>query len=92
MSDTLSYRLVISGRVQGVWYRESMRREALRLSVDGWVRNCADGTVEAVICGPSAQVEALLAWTRTGPPLARVSEVRCEAYAGSVAPGFEKLP
>ena len=92
MSDTLSYRLVISGRVQGVWYRESMRQEALRLGVDGWVRNRADGTVEAVICGPPAQVDALLAWARTGPPLARVSDVRCETYAESVAPGFEKLP
>ena len=92
MSDALSYRLVISGRVQGVWYRESMRQEALRLGVDGWVKNRTDGTVEAVICGPSAQVEALLAWTRTGPPLARVSDVRCVAYDGNVAPGFEKLP
>lgn len=92
MSERRQYHVVVSGRVQGVWYRESMRQEALRLGVDGWVRNRADGTVEAVVCGPAAQVEALLAWSRSGPPLARVSDVRCEVYEGSVAPGFERLP
>ena len=92
MSATRKLHLIISGRVQGVWYRESMRQEALRLGVDGWVRNRADGTVEAVISGQAAHVEALLAWARTGPPLAQVSEVRCEPYDGAVAADFAKLP
>ena len=92
MSATRKLRLIISGRVQGVWYRESMRQEALRLGVDGWVRNRADGTVEAVISSQAAHVEALLAWARTGPPLAQVAEVRCQDYEGEVAKGFAKLP
>ena len=92
MSAKRGCHLIISGRVQGVWYRESMRQEALRLGVDGWVRNLADGTVEAVIRGAPSQIEALLAWTRRGPPLARVDEVRCEEHGASVAPGFDKLP
>ena len=92
MSATRKLHLIISGRVQGVWYRESMRQEALRLGVDGWVRNRADGTVEAVISGQAAHVDALLAWARTGPPLAQVAEVRCQDYDGEVAADFAKLP
>ncbi len=92
MSATRKWHLIIRGRVQGVWYRESMRQEALRLGVDGWVRNRADGSVEAVIAGPEEQVDALLAWTRGGPPLARVAEVQCHPHDGPVAAGFTKLP
>jgi len=66
------YRVVVSGRVQGVWYRESCRRVAQELGVGGWVRNNADGTVEAVIEGGSAPVDALLDWMRAGPPHAVV--------------------
>lgn len=65
----------IQGRVQGVWFRESMRREAERLGVTGWVRNRPDGSVEAVVQGPAEAVDALLDWTRTGPPMARVERI-----------------
>lgn len=92
MNETRKHHLIISGRVQGVWYRESMRQEALRLGVDGWVKNRADGTVEAVIAGPAPQIETLLAWAHRGPPLASVAEVRCMPYAGEIAAGFAKLP
>jgi len=71
----LRLSLSVKGRVQGVWYRESMRREAQRLGVTGWVENCADGTVAAVLEGSRAQVELLLAWCRQGPPSARVDSV-----------------
>ncbi len=54
-------RLQIQGRVQGVWFRESMRREAGRLGVTGWVRNCSDGSVEAVIQGSLQATDALIA-------------------------------
>ena len=67
--------LQIFGRVQGVGFRESMRQEAERLGVTGWVCNRADGSVEAVVQGSSEAVNALLAWTKTGPPMAQVERV-----------------
>jgi acylphosphatase len=72
-------RLLIKGRVQGVWFRESMRREAERLGVTGWVRNTPDGAVEAVVQGPAEAVDALIEWARSGPPMARVDGVEIEA-------------
>jgi acylphosphatase len=82
-------RLQILGRVQGVWFRESMRREAERLGVAGWVRNCPDGSVEAVVQGPIDAVDTLIAWARSGPPLAHVSHVDV-SEADGVFSGFEK--
>ena len=67
--------LQILGRVQGVWFRESMRQEADRLGVTGWVCNRRDGSVEAVIQGSTDVVNTLLAWTKIGPPMARVERV-----------------
>jgi acylphosphatase len=68
-------RLRVTGRVQGVWFRESCREVAARLGVAGSVRNRADGTVEVVAEGPPSEVEALVAWCRSGPPAAEVSGV-----------------
>jgi acylphosphatase len=68
-------RLRVTGRVQGVWYRESCREVADRLGVAGSVRNRADGTVEVVAEGPASEVEALVAWCRAGPPAAEVTGV-----------------
>jgi acylphosphatase len=68
--------VVVSGRVQGVWYRGSMQEEAARLGLVGWVRNRHDGTVEAEAEGPREAVDALVAWARTGPPAARVLDVQ----------------
>lgn len=81
--------LRIRGRVQGVWFRESMRIEAERLAVSGWVRNTADGAVEAVVQGQVSAVEALIAWAHKGPPLARVERVEISAADGSFR-GFMK--
>lgn len=75
--EFVRFRVTIHGRVQGVWYRESMRREAERLGVAGWVRNCPDSTVTAVAEGPRSQVEQLMAWCHQGPPAARVDDVEC---------------
>jgi acylphosphatase len=78
------YRVVVTGRVQGVWYRQSCRRRAAGAGVAGWVRNNPDGTVEAVLEGEAAAVEQVLAWMRVGPPHAAVGdvEVRAETPVG----------
>ena len=68
-------RLVVSGRVQGVFYRASCQREARRLGVHGWARNLDDGRVEVVAEGTPAAVAALEAWCRQGPPRALVTSV-----------------
>jgi acylphosphatase len=81
--------LDIRGRVQGVWFRESMRREAEALGVSGWVRNAADGSVEAVIQGDDASVARLVDWCRHGPPLARVDHVEVSETSGEFT-GFAK--
>jgi acylphosphatase len=83
----MAKHLVISGRVQGVGFRYSMAEEAERLGATGWVRNRRDGTVEAMVDGPSGAVDALLAWARRGPPSARVTGVQISETAG----GFERF-
>jgi acylphosphatase len=75
LSNIVRYRVRVSGRVQGVWYRESCRREAASAGVSGWVRNTGDGDVEAVLEGDPIAVERVLAWMRIGPPLAVVTDV-----------------
>ena len=66
----------IEGKVQGVCYRDYTARQARAEGVTGWVRNCADGSVEALISGPESAVEAMLAWFQQGPPRARVTAVK----------------
>ncbi len=68
-------RLIIKGRVQGVWFRDSTRRQANRLGVSGWVRNLPDGSVEVLAEGPADKVEKLVEWCHEGPPAARVDKV-----------------
>ena len=84
-------RLLIHGRVQGVWFRESMRREAERLGVMGWVRNTPDGAVEAVAQGSDEAVDALTSWAHAGPPQARVDRIEIElSETHGPFSGFEK--
>ncbi|MBJ3778220.1 acylphosphatase [Acuticoccus mangrovi] len=71
-------RFLIAGRVQGVGYRDFVRREASRLGLCGTVRNLADGRVEAVVVGGRAATDALLAACRKGPPFAEVTGVGLE--------------
>lgn len=84
-------RVVVWGRVQGVWFRGSTEEEARRAGVDGWVRNRADGAVEAVFEGAPAAVEALLAWTRRGPRLASVDRVEVSEEPPRRERGFRVL-
>lgn len=67
--------VTVRGRVQGVYFRDSTREEALAAKVNGWVRNLADGSVEAVFEGEREAVERLISWCKKGPPAARVTEV-----------------
>lgn len=68
-------RVIVTGRVQGVWFRDSTRGEAVRLGLNGWVRNLADGSVEAVFEGPAEQVESAVRWVHRGPERAVVDTV-----------------
>ncbi|HUQ77206.1 MAG TPA: acylphosphatase [Burkholderiales bacterium] len=69
----------VKGRVQGVGYRDALRDEAQRIGVTGWVRNRADGSVEALLQGDAVSVERLIDWARRGPILAEVRSVDDEA-------------
>lgn len=65
-------RVVVSGRVQGVFFRDTCRKIARERGVQGWVRNCPDGTVEAVFEGDPEAVDAVVGWARIGPAEASV--------------------
>ena len=67
--------LIIEGRVQGVWFRESTRRQAVSLGVSGWVKNRREGTVEALLEGPEEAVMRLVVWCRKGPSAANVTGI-----------------
>ena len=71
-------RVRARGQVQGVFFRDSCREQARRHGVAGWVRNCDDGSVEALFEGEPAAVDALVEWCRTGPPQAEVRGVEVE--------------
>ncbi len=71
--------MLISGRVQGVFFRDACRRLAEENGVAGWVRNLPDGRVEAVFEGPDEEVRRLVEWARTGPRLAVVDDVAVQS-------------
>lgn len=73
--DVVRRRAVVSGRVQGVFFRDGARREATARGLAGSARNLADGTVEVVVEGPPADVSALVDWLRRGTPQSRVDDV-----------------
>lgn len=75
MDDQAAFRALVSGRVQGVFFRDSTRRRAQELRLAGWVRNLPDGRVEAYAVGTRAACEVLLEFLRTGPPRASVTRV-----------------
>lgn len=75
MSERSRRRVLVSGRVQGVWFRDTCRRVAVQHGVAGWVRNLHDERVEAVFEGDADAVDALEAWCHQGPASARVTRV-----------------
>jgi len=85
-----SVRARIHGRVQGVWYRAWTEQTARKLGLSGWVRNRADGTVEALFCGSEGDVNRMLQLAHDGPPAARVEKI--EVFEDSpVTGGFKVL-
>lgn len=86
--EVVRRRVVLQGRVQGVWFRESTRRRAEELGVSGWVRNREDGAVEAELEGAAREVEALVTWLGRGPSQARVDAVEIEELSAVGERGF----
>ncbi|MET0324367.1 MAG: acylphosphatase [Ilumatobacteraceae bacterium] len=80
--------VVVTGLVQGVWYRESCRREATERGVSGWVTNRTDGSVEAVFEGPEAAVAEVVSWCRMGPPRAEVTGIDVQQEPPEGLAGF----
>ena len=78
MSKNTGVHVIVSGRVQGVFFRIETKNAAKRFNVSGWVKNRPDGTVEAVFEGAEADVESVLQWCRKGPPMARVKGIETE--------------
>ena len=85
-------RAVMTGSVQGVWFRAWTVQEASARKLDGWVRNRRDGSVEAVFAGPADVVDDMLAACHRGPDAARVANVAVTDEQEAPQPGFRKLP
>jgi acylphosphatase len=88
----ITRRLSIHGRVQGVFYRGWSVTNGRALGLNGWVRNRRDGSVEMLIAGEDAQVEAMIARCHEGPPAARVERVEVAEAEDEAPPGFEERP
>lgn len=78
MSDKIRFHIFVSGRVQGVFFRENTRRKAKKIGITGWVRNLTDGRVEAVLEGEKDKIERMINWAKKGPMFAKVKGVKIE--------------
>jgi len=86
----MTVRLIVYGQVQGVFFRQSAKREADKLGLVGWVRNEADGTVEVLAVGPKNQLEKFIEWCKNGPDAAKVEKVDVDWSKGAESfDGFE---
>jgi acylphosphatase len=90
MSGTKAVNALISGKVQGVWYRAWTVEEARKRGLAGWVRNRKDGTVEAVFAGPAEQVDDMVQACHQGPPLAKVAGVAVTPASSPHGETFEQ--
>jgi acylphosphatase len=92
MADRKIVQVLVSGTVQGVWFRAWTVQEAQARGLDGWVRNRRDGDVEAMFAGPATQVDDMIRACHSGPPAAAVSHVSVTASTDDPGRGFRKLP
>lgn len=86
--NKVSVHAFVSGRVQGVYFRQSTKEQALKQVVTGWAKNLVDGRVEVLLCGDCDRVEKVQQWLHEGPPLARVEKVVFEAQQYQQVVGF----
>jgi len=91
MSD-VTKRVIIGGKVQGVWFRAWTVEQAIRLGLRGWVRNRKDGRVEALVAGPEPIVDELIHLFHRGPPMAKVDSVEASPDDEIAPPDFEQRP
>lgn len=91
-APTIARHLLVSGRVQGVYYRVSAQAEGERLGLHGWVRNRRDGSVEALVAGSPEALEQFIAWARRGPSAASVDRVEVTEAEGPNERGFSVKP
>jgi acylphosphatase len=91
-TNIITRRLMIHGRVQGVYYRASAQETALRLNLAGWVRNRRSGAVEALVSGTEAAVAAFIEWAHEGPPAARVDRIEISDADAPDAGPFVQRP
>ena len=90
--DIIARRILVRGRVQGVFFRNWAVQTAARFGVNGWVRNRGDGSVELIACGSPRSVEEMIAACAVGPPAARVEEVIVAEAEKPGVDSFEKRP
>ena len=91
MAGATTLHLLIRGRVQGVGFRYAFADEARSRKLRGWVRNRRDGSVEAIVAGPAADIDAIVAWSRRGPAAAQVTGIETAPAEGDFAT-FEVVP
>ena len=89
MMRDVAAKVMVSGRVQGVWFRGWVQQQARALGLAGWVRNVSGGSVEALLSGPEARVHEMIAELHRGPPAARVRDVSWEEVEAFAGEGFE---
>jgi acylphosphatase len=91
MAEKLAIHCIVSGLVQGVWFRASTQEEAKKLGLNGWVRNLPEGTVEVMACGDKEKVLQLHEWMKKGPPRAKVENLSYEEIDWKDFDSFEVL-
>jgi acylphosphatase len=88
MTDQICIHCYVSGKVQGVWFRASAKKQADQLGITGWARNLPDGRVEVLACGEKNNIATMHAWLKQGPQLAQVTEVSYEELPWQVHQDF----